>query len=69
MTKKPVFNYDIEQCNQLFKLGIVPIGIGTNDKTGNTYVVFRANTKYFTALKTLQKHHSGSYDKILSYTK
>lgn len=39
---KPIYNYDIEQCNQLFKKGVVPIGIGRHHVTGNTYVVFKA---------------------------
>lgn len=58
MMKKPVYNYDLSQCNKLFKLGIPPIGIGTNNKTGNTFVVFRANTRYFEALKILQDNTS-----------
>lgn len=73
MTKKPVYNYDLVQCNKLFKLGIPPIGIGTNNKTGNTYVVFRANTRYFETLKLIEcanseNNHITSNDKILSYT-
>ena len=66
--KKPVYNYNIDECNKLFKLGIPPIGIGTNDKTQSIYVVFRANKRYFEALKTIQNHHSGNNDKILSST-
>ena len=42
---KPVYNYDLDQCNALFKKGIFPIGIGTNNKTGNTYVGFKANMR------------------------
>ena len=26
---KPVYNYDLDQCNALFKKGIFPIGIGS----------------------------------------
>ena len=40
---KLVYNYDLEQCNALFKKGAFPIGIGANNKTGNVYVVFKAN--------------------------
>lgn len=55
MLKKPVYNYNLDECNKLFKLGIPPIGIGTSDKTGNAYVVFRANMRYFDALKQIQQ--------------
>lgn len=26
LTKKPIYNYDINQCNSLFKKGVNPIG-------------------------------------------
>lgn len=68
MKNKPVYNYDLEQCNKLFKLGIPPIGIGTSDKTGNAYVVFRANTRYFEAIKLIQNNHITSNDKKMSST-
>lgn len=54
MKTKPVYNYDLEQCNALFKKGVFPIGIGTNNKTGNIYVVFKANAKYFDSLKLVE---------------
>lgn len=41
---KPVYNYDIEQCNRLFKKGIVPIGVGTNNNSGKEdIIVFAKN--------------------------
>ena len=43
---KPVYNYDLDQCNALFKKGIFP--------TGNTYVVFKANMRYFDTLKLIE---------------
>lgn len=39
MKTKPVYNYDLEQCNALFKKGVFPIGIGTNNKTG-TFMLY-----------------------------
>lgn len=51
--KKPVYNYDIEQCNKLFKKGVHPIGIGRNNKTGNIFLVFRADGKYFDMLSAV----------------
>ena len=63
---KPVYNYDLDQCNALFKKGIFPIGIGTNNKTGNTYVVFKANMRYFDTLKLIayeQKEKEQKYIK------
>lgn len=54
MKTKPVYNYDLDQVNRLFKRGIFPIGIGTNKNTGNVYVVFKANARYFDALKLIE---------------
>lgn len=54
MKTKPVYNYDLNQVNALFKKGVFPIGIGVNDKTGNTYVVFKANMRYFDTLKLIE---------------
>ncbi|MSS11760.1 hypothetical protein FYJ38_24445 [Clostridium sp. WB02_MRS01] len=51
---KPVYNYDLRQCNQLCKIGIFPIGIGTNDNTGNVFHVYAANRKYFDALELIK---------------
>lgn len=71
---KPIYNYDIDQCNQLFKKGVVPIGIGRHDVTGNTYVVFKANSKYFNMLELIRyeneekKHRTGNNNKIMSCT-
>lgn len=40
------YNYDLDQCNGLFKHGVKPIGCGKHDKTGNTFIVFLVNRKY-----------------------
>ena len=50
---KPIYNYDIEQCNHLFKKGVNPIGCGINERTGNVYHVFIASKKYFEMLKLI----------------
>lgn len=60
---KPVYNYDIEQCNRLFKKGIVPIGVGTNNNSGSVFVVFRANRKYFDTIKLLEYEDTQSIEK------
>jgi hypothetical protein len=54
MDSKPIYNYDLEQCNRLFKKGVVPIGVGTNNNSGSVFVVFRANRKYFDTVKLLE---------------
>ena len=54
MKTKPVYNYDLDQVNALFKRGVFPIGIGVNNNTGNTYVVFKANMRYFDTLKLIE---------------
>ncbi len=48
--KKYAYNYDIEECNQLFKRGVFPIGCGRNNKTGNIFHVFRADGRYLKVL-------------------
>lgn len=53
LRNKPVYNYDIEQCNQLFKRNVNPIGCGINDKTGRVFHVFIANKKYFDMVKLI----------------
>lgn len=63
---KPVYNYDIEQCNRLFKKGIVPIGVGTNNNSGSVFVVFRANRKYFDTIKLLEYEDTQSVEKTVS---
>ena len=54
LAKKPIYNYDLEQCNQLFKKGVNPIGCGTNDKTGKVFHVFIASKKYFEMVKLIE---------------
>jgi len=51
LRNKPVYNYDIEECNQLFKKGIFPIGCGVGDKDGRVFHVFAASRKYFDMVK------------------
>ena len=50
---KPVYNYDLEECNQLFKKGIFPIGCGIGDRDGQVYHVFIASRKYFDMVKLI----------------
>jgi hypothetical protein len=45
------YNYDLEQCNWLFKQGVRPCGCDTNNKTGNTFIVFSLSKKYRQAEK------------------
>ena len=40
------YNYDLEQCNWMFKPGVKPVGCGKHDKTGNTFIVFLVNRRY-----------------------
>lgn len=40
------YNYDLQECDWLFKHGVNPIGCGKHDKTGNTFIVFLVNRKY-----------------------
>ncbi len=57
--KKYIYNYDIEQCNQLFKLNVKPIGCGINKKTNSVYHVFYPNAYYFGMLdKLLQQDNT-----------
>lgn len=39
-------NYDLEECNWMFKHGVHPIGCGTHDKTGNTFIIFMLTKQY-----------------------
>jgi hypothetical protein len=52
--KKYVYNYDIEECNQLFKRGVFPIGCGKHDKTGNVFHVFCVNSRYLKVLEDIR---------------
>lgn len=52
--KKYAYNYNIEECNQLVKRGIRPIGVGTHDKTGNVYLVFIADSRYLRTLNDIR---------------
>lgn len=40
------YNYDLAECDWLFKHDVNPIGCGTHDKTGNPYIVFLVNKRY-----------------------
>lgn len=57
--KKPIFNYNIEECNALFKHNVFPIGINKHDKTGNVFCVFNATTYYFNAIKQIREEGVG----------
>ncbi len=46
MSKGIYYNYDLDECNWLFKYGIRPIGCGKHDKTGNTFIIFQINKQY-----------------------
>ena len=48
--KKVIYNYNIEQSNQLIKKGMFPIGCGINPKTGGFFLVFSGTTGYFNTL-------------------
>lgn len=52
--KKYAYNYDIEECNQLFKRGVFPIGCGKHDKTGNVFLVFRSDRRYLKVLEDVR---------------
>lgn len=52
--KKYVYNYNIEECNQLFKRGVFPIGCGIHDKTGNVFHVFCVNSRYLKVLNDIR---------------
>ncbi len=52
--KKYAYNYDIEECNQLFKRGVFPIGCGRHDKTGNVFHVFCADGRYKKVLEDIR---------------
>ena len=53
-SKKYTYNYDIEECNQLFKRGVFPIGCGKHDKTGNVFHVFCVNSRYVKVLDDIR---------------
>lgn len=40
------YNYDLAECDWLFKHGVKPVGCGTNDKTGNVFIMFFVNKRY-----------------------
>ena len=50
---KPIYNYDLQECNLLFKKGIHPIGCGVGYKDGRIYHVFMAYKKYFDTVKLI----------------
>ncbi len=60
--KKVIYNYNIEQSNQLIKKGMFPIGCGINPKTGGFFLVFYGTKGYYNtldliALENEQKEH------------
>lgn len=50
---KPIFNYDLAECNQLFKKGIRAIGCGFGTRDGSPYIVFMADKRYFDAVREI----------------
>lgn len=48
--KKIIYNYNIEQSNQLIKKGMSPIGCGINPKSGGFFLVFHGTPGYFNTL-------------------
>ena len=48
--KKVIYNYNIEQSNQLIKKGMFPIGCGINPKSGGFFLVFYGTQGYFNTL-------------------
>ena len=48
--KKVIYNYNIEQSNQLIKKGMFPIGCGINPKSGGFFLVFSGTSGYFNTL-------------------
>lgn len=52
--KRYAYSYDIEECNQLFKRGVFPIGCGRHDKTGNVFLVFCVNSRYLRVLNDIR---------------
>ena len=51
--KKVIYNYNIEQSNQLIKKGMFPIGCGINPKTGGFFLVFSGTQRYFNTLNLI----------------
>lgn len=48
--KKVIYNYNIEQSNQLIKKGMFPIGCGIKPKSGGFFLVFSGTQGYFNTL-------------------
>lgn len=48
--KKVIYNYNIEQSNQLIKKGMFPIGCGINPKSGGFFLVFSGTKGYYNTL-------------------
>lgn len=44
--QKYAYNYNIDECNQLFKRDVFPIGRGRHDKTVNTFIIFMLTKQY-----------------------
>ena len=50
MSKGIYYNYDLDECNWLFKHGIKPIGCGKHERTGNTFIIFLINKNNYSLL-------------------
>lgn len=53
------YNYDLEECNWLFKQGIQPCGCGIHEKTGNIFIVFSLSKQYRLAEERYRKEIQG----------
>ena len=64
--KKPIYNYNLEQCNKLFKKGVRPIGIGRNDKT-RKYIVLEQRINILICYQQyFMKKCTGKFTELLS---
>ena len=52
--KKYVYNYDIEECNNLFKRGVFTIGCVKHNKKVNVFIVFCVNSRYLKVLEDIR---------------
>ena len=51
MSNNVHYNFDLEQCNWLFKQGIHGIGVGKHEVTQNPVICFQVSKKYKDACK------------------
>ena len=68
MSKGIYYNYDLEECNWLFKHGIKPIGCGKHEKTGNTFIIFLINKKYNELDQQYKEERNNTFSKCISFS-